>query len=75
MTCPSDRVFTPAFRAGKASAWARVLEALTKDRNNEYLMLTPLWFALTDSLRPERGAKIRLRGVPEEIDHQNPNAR
>jgi transposase len=53
-------------RWAKADVWERVFEALTKDRNNEYLMLdTTLVRAHQQAATGKGGTKIRLWGVPE----------
>jgi putative transposase len=60
-------VHTRFSRWAKAGVWERVFEALTKDRNNEYLMLdTTLVRAHQQAATGKGGAKIRLWGVPEE---------
>jgi transposase len=60
-------VHTRFSRWAKAGVWERVFEALTKDRDNEYLMLdTTLVRAHQQAATGKGGAKIRLWGVPEE---------
>jgi transposase len=60
-------VHTRFSRWAKAGVWERVFEALTKDRDNQYLMLdTTLVRAHQQAATGKGGAKIRLWGVPEE---------
>jgi transposase len=59
-------VHTRFSRWAKAGVWERVFEALTKDRDNQYLMLdTTLVRAHQQAATGKGGAKIRLWGVPE----------
>ena len=54
-------------RWAKNGTWERVFEVLTKDRNNEYLMLdTTLVRAHQQAATGKGGTKIRLWGAPEE---------
>jgi transposase len=60
-------VHTRFARWAKAGVWERIFEALTADRNNEYLMLdSTLVRAHQQAATGKGGAKIRLWGVPEE---------
>jgi transposase len=60
-------VHTRFSRWAKAGVWERVFEALTKDRNNEYLMLdTTLVRAHQQAATGKGGTRIRLWGAPEE---------
>jgi putative transposase len=60
-------VHTRFSRWAKAGVWERVFEALTKDCDNEYLMLdTTMVRAHQQAATGKGGAKIRLWGVPEE---------
>src|SRR5580658_11165917 len=57
-------VHTRFSRWAKAGVWERVFEALTKDRDNQYLMLdTTLVRAHQQAATGKGGAKIRLWGV------------
>jgi transposase len=60
-------VHTRFARWAKNGTWERVFEVLTKDRNNEYLMLdTTLVRAHQQAATGKGGTKIRLWGAPEE---------
>src|SRR5579872_5569642 len=60
-------VHTRFSRWAKAGVWERVFAALTKDRNNEYLMLdSTLVRVHQQAASGKGGAKIRLWGAPEE---------
>jgi transposase len=60
-------VHTRFSRWAKAGVWERVFEALTKDRDNQYLMLdTTLVRAHQQAATGKGGPKIRRWGVPEE---------
>ncbi len=53
-------------RWAKAGVWERVFDSLTRDRNNEYLMLdSTLVRAHQQAACGKGGAKIRRWGVPE----------
>jgi transposase len=60
-------VHTRFSRWARAGVWERVFAALTKDRDNEYLMLdATLVRAHQQAATGKGGTKIRLWGVPEE---------
>ena len=60
-------VHTRFARWAKNGTWEHVFEVLTKDRNNEYLMLdTTLVRAHQQAATGKGGTKIRLWGAPEE---------
>jgi putative transposase len=60
-------VHTRFSRWAKAGVWERVFKALTRDRDNQYLMLdTTLVRAHQQAATGKGGPKIRRWGVPEE---------
>jgi transposase len=60
-------VHTRFSRWAKAGVWERVFEALTKDRDNEYVMVdTTLVRAHQQAATGKGGVKVRLWGAPEE---------
>ena len=60
-------VHTRFARWAKNGTWERVFEVLTKDRNNEYLMIdTTLVRAHQQAATGKGGTRTRLWGVPEE---------
>ena len=60
-------VHTRFSRWAKKGAWERVFEALTADRDNEYLMLdTTLVRAHQQAATGKGGRRTRLWGAPEE---------
>ena len=53
-------------RWAKAGVWERIFEALTRDRDNQYLMLdSTLVRAHQQAATGKGGPKIRRWGVPE----------
>ncbi len=59
-------VHTRFSRWAKAGVWERVFEALTRDRDNQYLMLdSTLVRAHQQAATGKGGPKIRRWGVPE----------
>ena len=60
------RVHKRFTRWAKAGVWEKVFDELTKDRNNQYLMLdTTLVRAHQQAAAGKGGPRIRLWGVPE----------
>src|SRR2546423_5001570 len=68
-------VHTRFARWAKNGTWERVFEVLTKDRNNEYLMLdTTLVRAHQQAATGKGGPKSGSGALPRRIDQQNPHA-